>query len=41
MKHVSFITEGPACQAEISAHVGRCLGEKHGRKDAVKEETRV
>lgn len=40
MKHMSFITEGLECQAEIYTCVGRCLGERQGKKDAIKEETK-
>lgn len=41
MKHLSFITEGLECQAEIYAYVGRGLGERNGRKGTMKEETRI
>lgn len=32
--------EGFEYQAEINTYVGRCLGEKHGRKETMKEETK-
>lgn len=40
MKRVSFTTEGLSVRLKfVLMQVGRCLGERHRRNDAMKEET--